>query len=490
MLTHLFDKSYVVTKFEMPKIEDLKLTTFTFDFACRHLMSDKTFMQKYLKHCQRIVPYVRLYQKQVQYYNQTAYNMLQNEINLILPTLNEPNRKKRFLSAVLGTVASNIIGLVFDGISSFLHHKRHRALNKAIKEINERQNIEHNRIYHLEDTMITYSKYNSDTLTNLIVTVHRMHNLTSLKERLFVGRVNEWLKQQLTCYNDEHSYSITTLLFLRTINEKCVRMYERFINELKSYSKAIHILSKGYLPISLIPPSKLEAILQQEKTALAKTNKNYDLVLNRLYLYYDMKLVTFGINQDKNLIIQFPVFVAPYMQARPTLYQIETVPVPILDMNDRAQSYMQLKIFKPYIALNDETYISLRSQELNTCKRIVFEYFCEELFVVKSKNKFSCASAVYFNLNHERKQNCNFDYHFNKTDITPSILDGGQNIILANWPSYKRLMCTYNNNIPVNIPSHPYVLLDRNILCNCDIEAEANFLLESLLACGEITSRS
>ena len=143
-----------------------------------------------------------------------------------MPTLNEPTRKKRILSAVLGTVASKIIGLAFEGISSFLHHKRHRAPNKAIKQINERQNIEHNRICHLEDTMIIHGKYNSDTLTNLIDTVHQMHNLTSLKERLFVGRVNEWLKQQLTCYNREHSYSITTLLFLRTINEKYVRMYE------------------------------------------------------------------------------------------------------------------------------------------------------------------------------------------------------------------------------------------------------------------------
>ena len=128
-------------------------------------------------------------------------------------------------------------------------------------------------------------------------------------------------------------------------------------------------------------------------------------------------------------------------------------------MNNKAESYTQLKIIKPYIALNDETYISLRSQELKTCKKISYEYFCEELFVVKSKHKFSCASAVYFNLNHEIKQNCNFNYHFNKTNITPSVLDGGQNIILANWPSYKRLICTYNNNIPVNIPSHLYVYL-------------------------------
>ena len=36
MSTHAFDTFYVVTKFEMPKIDDLKLTTFTFDFACKH----------------------------------------------------------------------------------------------------------------------------------------------------------------------------------------------------------------------------------------------------------------------------------------------------------------------------------------------------------------------------------------------------------------------------------------------------------------------
>ena len=182
MLVHSFDRFYVITKFEMPKIEDLKLTTFTFDLACSHLVTDKTFMQKYLKHCQRIVPYVRSYQKQIEYYNQTAYNILQNEIGLILPTFTENNRKKRFLSAVLGTVASKIVGLAFEGISSFQHHKRHKALKKAIKQMNERQNIEHNRIYHLEDTMIMYGKYNSDTLTNFINIVHRMHNLASLKK--------------------------------------------------------------------------------------------------------------------------------------------------------------------------------------------------------------------------------------------------------------------------------------------------------------------
>ena len=124
-------------------------------------------------------------------------------------------------------------------------------------------------------------------------------------------------------------------------------------------------------------------------------------------------------------------------------------------------------------------------QELSNCKKFGYEYFCEELFVVKSRHIYSCASAVYFNSIHDIKENCNFYYYHNRTDITPSVLDGGKQIILANWPNYKRIICTYNNNIPVNIPSHPYILLDWNILCNCDIEAESNFLLESLAACNE-----
>ena len=58
-----------------------------------------------------------------------------------------------------------------------------------------------------------------------------------------------------------------------------------------------------------MPPSKLEVVLEQVKVAIAKTNVVYDLVLNRLYLYYDMKFVAFGIDDQRNLIIQFLVFV-------------------------------------------------------------------------------------------------------------------------------------------------------------------------------------
>ena len=77
----------------------------------------------------------------------------------------------------------------------------------------------------------------------------------------------------------------------------------------------------------------------------------------------------------------------------------------------------------------------------------------------------------------------NFSTIITKPDIKPTVLDGGFQILLANWPNYRKIMCSCNNNIPVNIPSHPYDLMNQSILCNCNIKAESNFLLESLAAC-------
>ena len=97
---------------------------------------------------------------------------------------------------------------------------------------------------------------------------------------------------------------------------------------------------------------------------------------------------------------------------------METVPVPIVDENEQVQSYTYLQVKKPYIVLNSETHISLRMQELNTCKKIGYEFYCEELFVVRHKTKHSCESTIYFDLGMDIiKENCDFQYYFGNTDV-------------------------------------------------------------------------
>ena len=98
-------------------------------------------------------------------------------------------------------------------------------------------------------------------------------------------------------------------------------LYGELISQLHIYVSAIGILVKGYLPNTLVTPIKLKEILNEVvRKILQVTNPDYDLVIDRLHLYYDMQLVTFGIDKDKNLIVQFPVFVQPYTQQPLILY--------------------------------------------------------------------------------------------------------------------------------------------------------------------------
>ena len=110
--------------------------------------------------------------------------------------------------------------------------------------------------------------------------------------------------------------------------------------------------------------------------------------------------------------------------------------------------------------------------------------------MLRHKTIHSCESAIYFDLDMEIiKRNCDFLFYYYKSDITPTVLDGGNEIIFANWLTNKHIICSINNDIPIEIPSHPYVLVNRSVLCNCVIEAENNYLLESLAACHDSNSK-
>ena len=89
-----------------------------------------------------------------------------NDIGKIPPKFQTDHRHKQgaILASILGSVAYSVIGLAYEGISSFLHHEQHKALHKAVAVMDKKTNIQCNRIHHLEDTMIMYGVYNSDTL--------------------------------------------------------------------------------------------------------------------------------------------------------------------------------------------------------------------------------------------------------------------------------------------------------------------------------------
>ena len=101
-------------------------------------------------------------------------------------------------------------------------------MNKAVTVMEKKTDLQKNQIHHLEDTMIMYGIYNSDTLTTLINTVQNMQNATTWKEKTFAGKLTQMYQFYL---NEEgaHNFTISSILFLTTRREKYVKMYERYI---------------------------------------------------------------------------------------------------------------------------------------------------------------------------------------------------------------------------------------------------------------------
>ena len=121
--------------------------------------------------------------------------------------------------------------------------------------MNRQTTTQCNRLMHFKNSIVMYGIYNTETLENLINTVHKMHNSTTEIVKLFAGEPNAAYTWYINATKTQE-YAIDSLLYLWTVRDKYVQMYKEFIKQLYIHAKAISILAKGYLPSSLITPLK------------------------------------------------------------------------------------------------------------------------------------------------------------------------------------------------------------------------------------------
>ena len=203
MFAHSFDRFYVVTKFMLPSIGDLKFSKLNYDNTCTYLDNRNTQSTVTRKHmldlmtfCKKIEQFVIYYKRLIKAYNHMAHNILENEINLILPQV--PREQK---CGIITTLVSSFIGLAYEDISSFLHHKCNNDLHKAVKAMDNKATMQHNKLMEMESSMLVYGVYHGETLEKLIKTVHVIHNTTSSHERLFAGQHSSLTFKSLYAYS-------------------------------------------------------------------------------------------------------------------------------------------------------------------------------------------------------------------------------------------------------------------------------------------------
>ena len=161
MLAHSFDRFYVITKFVLPTLDDLKLSPIRYDKECNYLrnLDDqdddqiKENIRDLIFYCSKVRLFMALYKMQITSHNLTAHKILKNKVNLILPKFHTEHRNKR---GIFGVIISGFLGLAFEGIFSFLHHKRDKALQKAVKAMSISTETQRNKLMHLENSLIMY----------------------------------------------------------------------------------------------------------------------------------------------------------------------------------------------------------------------------------------------------------------------------------------------------------------------------------------------
>ena len=85
-------------------------------------------------------------------------------------------------------------------------------------------------------------------------------------------------------------------------------------------------------------------------------------------------------------------------------------------------------------------------------------------------------------------RNCKFDYYYN-TNVPPVILDGGKDVLLANFHGPRSLKCSsVNGGLAKPAPENTYPVVNREFLCDCQLDLEHASVLRQLSSCSKSSS--
>ena len=340
-----------------------------------------------------------------------------------------------------------------------------------------------NDLKQYRNELLMYGRYNLKSLRGIINTINALHDKQTYFERA-VKQIDFNFRKSDT---DAVNYNFEVMMYMKNVRQEHVVTYREAVKAARDFLDGIAIVTQGRLPRSLISDNQLREILGKVDAMVKRNYPDYVLAAKHISHYRDMKMVTFSVDQQAHsLIVTFPAFIKNYKQPPLSLYEVETVPVPIIDKNVKANSYSQVRIEKSYIAAGRDYYIQLRISKLLMCKSIRHIYYCEELFVIRHKSKHSCVSAIFYNLGPATvTKNYKFDYYYNTT-VPPVILDGGRDVLLADFHGPRSLKCSsVNGGLAKPAPENTYAVVNREFLCDCQLDLEHASVLRQLSSCSK-----
>ena len=260
-------------------------------------------------------------------------------------SLENASREKRGILGIALPFVGKLATIAIEALGSHLQRKRRRALAKALEKMQSKQFLTKNQLFKIKQDFLMFGDYEVQTTDGMIKLLRNLNNRTVNLEDMLSGKDSRLAGLYLNLnLRGTQIFTHQVNMYVQAMRERYLRVPENLINELRLLLRSIAILSKGYLPPQLFSPTDIVRISQAALDMVKQGHPDYVLAIPQASSYYNMRLVTFGIDEDDRLVVCFPIFVKDFSRKSMTLYQIETVPVPIVDTNLEANSYSQANI--------------------------------------------------------------------------------------------------------------------------------------------------
>ena len=359
-------------------------------------------------------------------------------------------------------------------------------LKKGMKKLFEQQHNLSYKVFKLEDDMISLAHVTIEGLEHLqgelIRQGRHIKNLTSRVRRLEISLIA--LHSRMTDNTNAIKFLSSLFGLLLSDLNRYLMLYDTILSELDHFLDALDTLSNNQLSHSVIHPKEMNDLITHVKGVLETTYPYYELIVSEVHANYNLPFSTFAC-KNNTLIIHISFYIKPINQESLYMYDITTIPVPyhmneeLIDETESKYTYTKIKPTTEILALGRSSQINLGYNDLVHCIQYNIMFFCEQMFLIKTGNEYTCESAIYTYQNSKLiQQKCDIEY-YPELNPEPKVLNAGKYLLLGNFPLPWNYFCSK----PIH--GSNYVILKKTDLCQCSLTAGSWYIEANIAYCTE-----
>ena len=356
----------------------------------------------------------------------------------------------------------------------------------GMKKLFEQQHNLSHKVFKLEDDMITLAHVTIEGLEHLqgelIRQGRHIKNLTSRVRRLEISLIA--LHSRMTDNTNAIKFLSSLFGLLLLDLNRYLMLYDTILSELDHFLDALDTLSNNQLSHSVIHPKEMNDLITHVKGVLETTYPYYELIVSEVHANYNLPFSTFAC-KNNTLIIHISFYIKPINQESLYMYDITTIPVPyhmneeLIDETESKYTYTKIKPTTEILALGRSSQINLGYNDLVHCIQYNIMFFCEQMFLIKTENEYTCESAIYTYQNSKLiQQKCDIEY-YPELNPEPKVLNAGKYLLLGNFPLPWNYFCSK----PIH--GSNYVILKKTDLCQCSLTAGSWYIEANIAYCTE-----